>query len=358
MKQQIKISIIATSMIFALVGCGSDSEDIPNEDENKVENVNNHVGEVTRIIGEEFVAPVGLETKDNKEGLKITKDGTDYYIAFSYDDTTKNIQFFIDTDNNSDTGSVAEGGADLIVENGQLYIPEGEKGAIWKKYTGDKAHIAYNASEKEDSIKFSKELIQNDYFGVKVQLLDASWMPQVTSPAVLPKSYFDVNMSSYETLVAEETYIENSYNNFSLKLNDDNSADIDMLFSGDQFRKYTQIFIDSDNDNATGFIPKIESDQTLLWSNMGVDYMIEDGKLYGHDSENTQWPWKYERDVPHLIAEEEQKSIRFNLQKSSFANLADSIKVAVSTNDLNWENFHAVPEVNASTEIPEYSLNK
>ena len=331
MRKSIITSIIASSIIFNITGCETANT------QQILSGANNHVGDVARVEKQIFTLPSDIaKSKNNQEGLKILSDNSNIYLVFSHDNLAKNIQFFLDTDNNSSTGSISEGGADFIIENGQLYIPTGDKGAKWETYTGDKNNISYNATELEDSVKISKKLLKNNFFGAKAQVLDEHWMPKVSSPSVLPKTYFDVNMTNYDNLLTLDAYAQSTNDNFTIKINNENSKALDILLIGGSRIDKAQLYIDSDNDKNTGY-------KSPLWDNMGADYMIEFGKLYFRTTDNS-WGWSYQRDVPHLLFNEPQKSISLNLQKSALKNLANEIKIAVEINDEKWENSHPVPE--------------
>jgi len=119
-----------------------------------------------------------------------------------------------------------------------------------------------------------------------------------------------------------------------------------------------KIFVDSDNDATTGYIPKNDVN-TTLWQNMGANYLIEDAKLYSYDASATEWPWKYEGDIPYVVTENDGiKHIAFNVKRSALllSDNSTSIKLTAVTNNINWTKTQGLPEINASTELQSYDF--
>jgi hypothetical protein len=122
------------------------------------------------------------------EGLKVHVDQSDLYIAFEHNSTQPNMQFFIDADNNPNTGHSKEGGAEYVVENGYLYAYTTENVWGWKEVG------IVNSSVKEgkmDAVKIPLNLLQNRSitFRVNAQALGKDWMPVVYLPATLGTKY-------------------------------------------------------------------------------------------------------------------------------------------------------------------------
>ncbi|MGV6828553.1 MAG: fibronectin type III domain-containing protein [Flavobacteriales bacterium] len=71
----------------------------------------------------------------------------------------------------------------------------------------------------------------------------------------------------------------------SLKIFDD-STKLYFLLEGTDIKPHTQIFINSDNNNSTGY-------NAPDWTNSGADFMIEDNELYQSTANGSGWNWNY-----------------------------------------------------------------
>jgi len=101
---------------------------------------------------------------------------------------------------------------------------------------------------------------------------------------------------------------------------------------------HRQLLIDIDNNPSTGFQFSNE-----LWSRKsGVDYMIEDGRLYKSTSNDSSWSWKYIKEVTAY-------SNYFKLQLSrqhDFEPLCNKLNVAYLEFDSNWNISDFYPKTN------------
>jgi hypothetical protein len=362
MKKTIMLSALVALMALVVVGCGGGDtktvvEKKPIDKPAPISDTPQaHVGDIKRVVKHEFDLPKGQNiknTKDNREGMVILEDSSNYYISINHQNAAKNVQFLIDTDNNSKTGNPSEGGAEILVENGQLYTYNEGNETVWKKYIENPTYSAYNAGEKKDTIKLDKNLILSPNFGVKAEVLNEDWQPIIISPNKYAKTYYGVDMSSYEDFKNMIVYISSTDNNFSVKIREYTEY-VDMLLSSNTFTHFMNVYIDCDLDEGTGFKPTLD-DNTLMWANMGADYFIENAKLYSYDS-TLEWPWRFEYDLPYIITENAQKNISFHIKKEELKNLSTGIKIGIITNDRNWNNTQAVPDINASADIPTYTF--
>ena len=125
-------------------------------------------------------ATIGWEF-DNHEGLKIHKTQSDLYLQFTHDSALPNVQFFLDVDNDEDTGVPIERGADYMVENGWLYVSTKENTWGWKELIKVPCAIQEGVS---DTVKISLSSLQNrsTIFRVHTQSLTYDWTPKVFSP--------------------------------------------------------------------------------------------------------------------------------------------------------------------------------
>jgi hypothetical protein len=367
MKRKIVLSSI---VIFAIgvVGCGK--SDVKKVDNSKVFTQApvsipvNHIGEVERMIHADFTLPNFDENMklDNGENFFIAEDKDSYYMSVKHKDIAKNIQFYIDADNNSKTGNIEEGGAEFLVENGQLYSLDTH--AVWKKYA-DGSVSSYNAGTTIDTIKLSKRLLTKPFFGAKAQVLDNTWIPKFSSPKLdtFPKTYYKINdLTSFENFKKISPYISNEDKKATMFL-DKNSNKIDILLSSEKFEDKVQVYIDSDNNKDTGLQPKLKTEDgkdVNMWINMGADYLItENSQLFRWNLQKKDWI--YVEDIPYLLlSEENKKSMIMHLSKSSLKNITENIKLSVvtydSTNKKDWKIKYAMPKLNNTTGIPSYNL--
>ena len=90
----------------------------------------------------------------------------------------------------------------------------------------------------------------------------------------------------------------------------------------------TQIFIDTDNDAATG-MQFFGGD----WGNAGVDYMIENRGLL--KSRNADF-WSWDTNIAPISYLRKGNTIEFSIRKSDLHNLGDKINVGFVNRDANW----------------------
>ncbi len=118
---------------------------------------------------------------DNLEGLRMHQDASYLYLQFLHNSHAPNVQFFLDTDNDPDTGNLEEGGADYMVENGYLYRSTDPRKWKWQEIGPAESTIE---DGKSDTIRIKLTDLQNKtaVFRADAQALDADWVPQVLSP--------------------------------------------------------------------------------------------------------------------------------------------------------------------------------
>ncbi len=125
---------------------------------------------------------------EKPEGFKVHVDQSDLYIAFEHNSTQPNMQFFIDADNNPNTGHSKEGGVEYVVENGYLYAYTTENVWGWKE-----VGIVETSVKKDtmDAVKIPLNLLQNRSltFKVNAQALGQDWIPVVYMPSPLGTKY-------------------------------------------------------------------------------------------------------------------------------------------------------------------------
>lgn len=89
----------------------------------------------------------------------------------------------------------------------------------------------------------------------------------------------------------------------------------------------TQIFIDTDNDAATG-LQFFGGD----WGNAGIDYMVENRTLF-RSKNNDFWSWDTASPITYF---RKGNTIEFSIRKTALHNLGDKINVGFVNRDANW----------------------
>ncbi len=122
------------------------------------------------------------------DGFKVHLGEDALYLSFEHQSTQPNMQFFLDVDNNPNTGLLKEGGAEYVVENGYLYEHTTENVWGWKEISMVPTSVI---KDREDAVKIPLELLKNRTTTMRLnaQALDSSWMPKVFAPAPLGDKY-------------------------------------------------------------------------------------------------------------------------------------------------------------------------
>ncbi len=93
--------------------------------------------------------------------------------------------------------------------------------------------------------------------------------------------------------------------------------------------KHYQFFLNTDNDSTTGYQFGIG-----VWSEVGADFLIEDGGLYKATSNDTNWSWQYVANVTPTL--QTSSTINLKIEKRLLANLSNSIKLGFVLRDDKW----------------------
>ncbi len=163
-----------TILIWSLSACGTD------------DNSGGHP-EVTHqrnLQARDFNPDTIVWEYDNHEGLQVHKSSDALYLSFTHHSQLPNIQFFLDIDNNPNSGVATELGADYMVENGWLYESTKLNTWGWKEIAQIPMSIDIYS---RDSIKIPLSYLKNIVYPFKVnaQALNKKWLPKVFSPTNL-----------------------------------------------------------------------------------------------------------------------------------------------------------------------------
>ncbi len=330
-----------TTVGFGLSGCGGTSTTTTMAQHMRQDNSKAvpYIGKYQRaVVQNDFdVAAIDWEY-DNLEGLKIHVASDALYLQFVHNSAAPNIQFFLDIDDNAQSGNRDEGGADYMVENGYLYASTSINDWGWKEIGPVKSVIDDGRS---DTIMIDTGKLKNRsvVFKVNAQALNASWHPEVSSPQDGTKSIYSQKNSIDWSKV--DLYSNNAEKKVKLFDTEDNLyVNIEML----SFPEHTQVYIDSDNSAQTGY-------SSSSWSSFGRDFLIEDSYLY-HYTGQGDWGWEFVDTITRVRTAKDKATLTLTIPKYKLGTLAKKIKVGVETNTKDWMQTTHIP----SDVISEYTL--
>ena len=137
--------------------------------------------------------------------------------------------------------------------------------------------------------------------------------------------------------------VEENQNLTSIKIQDEGNT-LDLLIEGKNIGKHTAVYIDIDNNPKTGY-------QSDLWANSGMDYLIEDNRLY--QSVGKEWGWEYLGKVSY------QKNYNYfliSLDKNILDNMDKNFKLGVTNSDEKWHRIARLPSSFISAKYPRTAM--
>ncbi len=290
-----------------------------------------HIGMYVRKVGKKDFDPSKIEWEyDNLEGLRVHVGETKLYLQFTHNSHAQNIQFFLDADNSAKTGNADEGGADYMVENGVLYVSKSRDTWNWEEI-GEVSSVI--EAGKSDTIAIPLNLLQNRsvVFKVSAQALDNAWVPEVMSPTDGGKSVYGAQHHIDWSSIAP--YTQDGGKVLKIFATADN---IYLHLEQESFPAHIQLYIDTDNNNATGY----RSDS---WSNFGADYLVEDGMLYRYTGQG-DWGWEEVESVSKFRSAGDKAILDVAVPQNLLQNLADKIKVGTELNNRDWTDTRVLPD--------------
>ena len=108
----------------------------------------------------------------------------------------------------------------------------------------------------------------------------------------------------------------------------------------------TQVFLDTDNDSATGF--QFGGD---IWNQGGADYMIENNHLDKAKVNSSAWSWDY--NIGAIETARSGDIVEMAIPTNLLANLGSTINIGFVNRDAEWNVKSAVPE----TAMTAYTFN-
>ena len=110
-----------------------------------------------------------------------------------------------------------------------------------------------------------------------------------------------------------------------------------LLIDAPNIGENTQIFLDTDNNSATGFQFGGE-----IWNQGGADYMIENNHLDKAKTNNSAWSWKY--GIASIEVARSANIVEMAIPTNLLGNIGNSINVGFVNRDANWNVKAALPE--------------
>jgi hypothetical protein len=345
MKMKRGLSQIAAMAIFtvaiSITGCGGGNGTFIDAAMHMTPDyfgVQPHIGKYGRAADQNDFNPDLLEWEyDNHEGLRIHLEEDKLYLDFLYNKPVPNIQFFIDIDNNIDTGNLSEDGADYMIENGYLYKSTVSNDWKWEELGAVKV---YTQPDKRYAVAIDRTMLDNlgATFSINAQALTDDWHPEAMTPIDGSKSVYTKNRG----IDWDSVPVYSRNGDKKVKLLDAGNK-LFVRLEEDQYVEHIQIFIDSDNSASSGY-------KGNAWSQMGRDYLVEDGKLYRYTGVGN-WGWEKIAAVSRLRKEQEGKDIlEITIPKEKLTVLADKIKVGIETNNATWTDTVHIPQ----EQVPEF----
>ena len=340
----------AVSLSFVLGGCGG-SDGKHHADALHVGSANSTAVSLPAVKGygidpseRSFDPDAVAYDYDNGEGMKMAATHEGLYIDYQASQPVENIQFFIDADNDENTGNLAAGGADYLIENGYIFASTDPQEWSW-------AEIGKLESAMPDDRRFSVLIGRGmlpdlkEQVGVSVRVLDKAWQPVAMSPTHAPKSIYRFEKekgNSGQTSAYISQYISEGEKSVYLSVQ---NRQIDLRIVEPKLPAHIQLCIDADNDAGTGY-------HTSEWKDFGYDYMIEDGILYRYSGAG-DWQWDKIAVVSTMQKREKGAEILELSVPMDSLPVASQFRIGVMTHGSDWSDTDYLPDEN----VPTFSLS-
>lgn len=215
-------------------------------------------------------------------------------------------QLFINTDNNTGTGFKApywsNSGAEYLLESGFLYKYTGTGGTDWswtevKAYRGTDKFALTNTVLEVSLALADLGIPQGGAISVGYVWKDSAdhklpagrdLLKYAVSPPNTPQPEPSAPVFKIDGSGSEWNGIpvlsSGGSNPKTMKAANDKDY-LYLLIEGSMLNVKTQIYVNTDNNNASGYKPS-------KWSSGGADYLIENGTLYQYTGSGSNWSWK------------------------------------------------------------------
>lgn len=309
------------------------------------------------------ISPVATASGQPATTLKVTDDANYLYFLVQGSNLGPNYEFFIDADNNSETGYVdntwSSAGIDYLVENGTLFRSNSRISWSWTSL-GSNSVLAVKTSSVCE-VRVAKSAVENLGSVIKVGFKDinSNWALVCRLPVSgeLPSYALtggNGGGGSPAPVVIEIDGNASDWNNIppianasgqsatSLKVYND-STYLYFCIQGNNMGSYYEFFIDSDNDALTGY-------DEGTWTTTGLDYMIENVTLFR--STGRSWGWS-SLGSSDLKVSSNGSVCEIRINRSALSGLSNTIKVGFKDISSDWSLKSRIPSSGA---LPSYKL--
>ncbi len=319
----IKLIISTIFMGLFLTGCGGDEA---NSSTNHVDANQPH--KVQRVLVANF--------NDSSQYHIQSDDEFIFFKIYNYD---KNIvahsQFYLNIDNNTQTGYKNNSGSEYLIEDNRLYKYIGSGGYDWKWELVDT--VAYQKIADDDvsksfiSAKVAKSLLENlgDMFSSESVKVSKDWIAISYTPN---KRYISQSGDVLASLL-----FENGRTHYIDLYEYDNRLIFSAVTKNSEL-KFAQYFLDLDNNSQTGYISNNIG--------RGFEYLLEEDRVYKYTGGNSgDWSWELVDNGTFGIDEITQNGIykvESSFFKSSLKLNQEDIKIAFRAYDENWQEIYKI----------------
>ena len=123
----------------------------------------------------------------------------------------------------------------------------------------------------------------------------------------------------------------------SLKVTSD-ADKLYFLLEGQNIGANTQIHLNVDDNVKTGY-------QNGNWKSTGIDYLIENNRLYKSKTNNASWSWDL-GDSSGVVYKRSSSVVEVSVKKSAISRLSSTIKIGVWDLNSSWNIISGLPELN------------
>ena len=270
----------------------------------------------SKAVSEESGNLLSVETKNELKSLSILVKGS--YIDI-------HTAVYLDIDNDEDTGYLSplwkDTGMDYLVEDNKLFKSTGKKWG-WR-YIGK---VKYQKDENSFLVVISKNLLENfeENFKVGVTQSDKNWHRSAKIPS--SPLFYEKSTEKWRTVA-----LDNKGNELKSIMVADKEDKLKFLIEGKNITSHTAIYLDVDSDKDSGYL-------SPLWKNTGMDYLIEDNRLF--KSTGKKWGWEFVTKVEYA---KDKDTLFVCVDKYLLDNLGENFKVGVTESDGEWKFVTKIP---------------
>jgi hypothetical protein len=208
---------------------------------------------------------------DANHDIDIIEDGDK--IIFEIFGSARHNDFFVNSDNNDNSGHQRTHGADYLIEDGRLFIYEGPG---WSWNYVKRVDIQRHANST--TMTLDKSDFRNLSSNIKAigMQYDSNW----NNTRLTQTTELTVNNDVVQNVPASMSVNENDIHMY-VSLSSE-SLDINMASGSNPRKNHGMIFMDTDQDNNTG----------LRRYGVGADYLVQDRLLFRYTGSGRNWSWE------------------------------------------------------------------